>query len=235
MACPVKLFILFVFNFLLTLYGAVSANKTSPYQMDVTSHQDFPLHIKEDEKNTVTFTLRSYSGEVFKIMPVISDPDIATVGTNMTHTMDADSFNLTAVLKGIFLGRTSLKLYANTNVVNDPAMYDMVSKQKDELDLSDWYELPGEYEVTVSRIESAISHSFTGMVIVLVCLANVAMGCKTELSVVKEVLRRPVGPLTGMFSQFILMPLVCIQYTVLPLFSINNSVTLKRIVYSVIN
>lgn len=186
----------------------VSANKTDPYYMAVTPHQEFPFHVDENEETELTFTIQSYSGEVFKIFPVVGDTEIAEIKTNMSQTMDSNLFNLTTKLKGVFLGRTTIKLFTNTNVVADIEKYDEVSLSPDNPDLSDWYQQPVEYNVTVSRVESALSHSFTGMVIVLVCLANIALGCKTELQVVKEVLKKPIGPATGMFSQFILMPLV---------------------------
>ena len=208
MACPVKLMLLFVLNCLLSVVGHVSANKTNPYYMDVTAHQEFPMHVKEDVETELTFTLRSYSGEVFKIMPVVMDPDIAEIRTNMSQTMDTNVYNFTTMIKGLFLGRTSIKLFTNRTVVDDPDRYDMVPISSKDLGEYDWYQQPGEYQLTVSRVEGALSHSFTGMVIILVCLANVAMGCKTELNVVKEVLKKPIGPVTGMFSQFVLMPLV---------------------------
>lgn len=199
MACPVKLFIVFIVNCLLSIYGSVCANKTDPFYVEVESHETFPVHIKDNEERELAFTFRNYQGTVFKIMPVIDEPDLAEVKANMSDHLEAEtSTNLTMKLKGSFLGKTFLRFYVNTTAVHEPDSYDLVDTH--ELDKTDWYQLKDSYEVTISRVESAISHSFTGMVIVLVCLANVAMGCKTEIQVVKEVLRRPVGPLTGMFS-----------------------------------
>jgi len=205
-----KLLVLFVLNSLLSLYGTVSGN------IDVTAHQDFPLHLKEREDKDLTFTLRNDNGNVYRIMAVVQDGDIAGISSNLSQTIGpgtSSRMNFTAKLRGIFLGRTTVKLYTNSNSVSgpDPAMYDVISEDLDNTGPSDWYQIPGEYNVTVSRKESAISHSFTGTIIILVCLANIAMGCKTELSVVKEVLKKPIGPLTGMFSQFLLMPLVSLN------------------------
>lgn len=208
MACPVKLVVLFILNFMLSLYGSVFANKTNPYYMEVDSHQSFPVHVKENEEKSLTFTFRNYQGTVFKILPVISDPDLAEVKMNMSETLGPqETANFTAKVKGTFLGKTFLRMFINTTDVKKPDKYDILNVEQDDYE---WYELPEKYEITVSRVESALSHSFTGMIIVLVCLANVAMGCKTELSVVKEVLKKPIGPATGMFSQFILMPLIAL-------------------------
>lgn len=210
MACPLKLLLFFALNCLLSLYGNVCANKTNPYYIDVDPHEPYPVHVKENEETVLTFTFRNYQGTVFQILPVISDPDIAEAHMNKSNHLDPnETANFTATVKGTFLGKAFLRMFVNTSAVKEPARYDAVVTK--EPDSNEWYELPEKYEITVSREESALSHSFTGMIIVLVCLANIAMGCKTELAVVKEVLKKPIGPLTGMFSQFILMPLVSIK------------------------
>ncbi|ESO95070.1 hypothetical protein LOTGIDRAFT_94557, partial [Lottia gigantea] len=64
------------------------------------------------------------------------------------------------------------------------------------------------YEVITSREERIVDTIFNVVVILLVVIANVAMGCKVELHVVKETLRRPLAPAIGMFSQFLVMPAI---------------------------
>lgn len=51
-------------------------------------------------------------------------------------------------------------------------------------------------------------HSPLFSIILLVIFANIGMGCKIDLDVVKEVLRRPIAPSIGFCCQFIVMPLV---------------------------
>ncbi|KAL4234800.1 hypothetical protein ACF0H5_006442 [Mactra antiquata] len=215
MACPVKLFILFVLNCFISLYGCVSANKTNPYFVDIQSNDDFPIHIKENEEKSVTFTIVNYQDTVFRVIPVPTDPDLMETRYNASHHLGAKmTSNFTVRVRGTLLGRTFLKLFMNKSdgydVADEPSRESYTLVTDADPDQRDWYEIPNKYEVTISRDESALSHAFTGMIIVLVCLANVAMGCKTELAVVKEVLRKPIGPVTGMFSQFILMPLICL-------------------------
>ncbi|XP_052816512.1 ileal sodium/bile acid cotransporter-like [Mya arenaria] len=212
MACPVKTFIFFVLNCLLSLYGSVSANKTSAYGaygVEVTSHQEFPVLVMENYEKMLSFTLRNFRGDVLEIVPVMENPEVAEMEMNSSETLQPhETKNFTAKVKAKFLGRTKLKLFVNTSQVTEHDMYEIASTGAGEP--LEWYEQPETYEVTVSRDESPLSHAFTGTVIILVCLANIAMGCKTELAVVKEVLRRPTGPLTGMFSQFILMPMIAL-------------------------
>lgn len=210
MECPVKIAILFLSNFILSLYASINANTTLTYNFEIEPHDDFPLHLKVDEEKIVTFTFRNHhDGVNCKIIPVITEPNIAEVQGNIVQIYDMISANITFGVHGKFLGKTWLKMFGNfSELKQSPKQYDLV--REGNINLSDWYELPVKYELTVSRVESALSHSFTGMVIIIVCLANVVMGCKTEPHVVKEVLKKPVGPLTGMFAQFVLMPLIAL-------------------------
>ncbi|XP_066596748.1 ileal sodium/bile acid cotransporter-like isoform X2 [Prorops nasuta] len=62
--------------------------------------------------------------------------------------------------------------------------------------------------VATIRQERVIDHIFTGSVIILVSLLYINFGCAMDWSVCQETLRRPIGPLIGMFCQFIIMPLL---------------------------
>ncbi|KAK2708878.1 hypothetical protein QYM36_014490 [Artemia franciscana] len=61
--------------------------------------------------------------------------------------------------------------------------------------------------VGVKRAERPIDKAFTGIIVLLVSIAFINMGCSLDLKVVKETLRRPVGPMIGFVSQFAFMPL----------------------------
>ncbi len=58
------------------------------------------------------------------------------------------------------------------------------------------------------RIKTLESKLFAASVATLVSLAYINMGCAMDLKVVKEVLRRPVGPAIGFMCQFVIMPLL---------------------------
>ena len=62
--------------------------------------------------------------------------------------------------------------------------------------------------VTRSKAKKTASKIFGYSVAVLISLAYINFGCALDLGVMKEVLRRPVGPAIGFVSQFIFMP-VC--------------------------
>jgi len=62
--------------------------------------------------------------------------------------------------------------------------------------------------VSVIRKKTVQSRIFTFLVAVIFPLVYINMGCAMDLGVVKETLRRPIGPLIGFLCQFLLMPLI---------------------------
>ena len=128
-----------------------------------------------------------------------SDAEIFAIdGENHHEVLGNGNFSVT--LKALFLGRAELNIYVNKSVDN--------SRQDSG---STWYRLNVDYDVVVKRKDEPINTVFTAIVIILVCIANVAMGCKTDLQVVKATLKKPIAPVTGIMSQFILMPMVSME------------------------
>ncbi|XP_070178201.1 sodium/bile acid cotransporter 5-like [Littorina saxatilis] len=62
--------------------------------------------------------------------------------------------------------------------------------------------------VTVMRVMRPVDYAFRIILYGFVILNTVGMGCKTEVSVVKEVLRKPIAPAIGFLCQYLLMPLI---------------------------
>ena len=101
--------------------------------------------------------------------------------------------NYTFAVKGVFLGRTKLHFSALTDPSNQSGT---------------WTKLDLFYDVAVIREERLIDILFIVFVTIFVIFSNIGMGCKIDLEIVKEVLRRPVSPAIGFFCQFIIMPVV---------------------------
>lgn len=206
MACPVKTILLFAVNCFIALWGLVGCNKTA--NVDIFPHDEFPFLVHEEETKQLIFDIQNGYDNTVHLHAATADQHIADV-ENRTFQISKGSTNFSVKVIGKFLGRTLLKFsVTNNRTLAFEQDYEKASNDKSLNDQFDWYELPKQYELAVGRDEGALSHSFTGIVIILVCLANVAMGCKTELKVIKEVLKKPIAPLTGMFSQFVLMPLI---------------------------
>lgn len=206
MACPIRVLILFAVNVFVALWGLVDCNKTHGAHVDIFPHDEFPYLVLEEESKHLTFDIVNGQQKSVHLQVLTSDEHIADI-ENRTYQISKGSTNFTVKVMGKFLGRTLLKFSVSENI-SVGKDYDVVSDEKSSEDQFDWYELPERYEIAVGRDEGALSHAFTGLVIILVCVANVSMGCKTELSVVKEVLKKPVAPVTGLFSQFVLMPMI---------------------------
>lgn len=62
--------------------------------------------------------------------------------------------------------------------------------------------------LTIIRQDRAIDHAFTGSVIVLVALLYVNFGAALDVTKLKGIIKKPVGPVIGFCGQFIVMPLV---------------------------
>ena len=65
-----------------------------------------------------------------------------------------------------------------------------------------------EMKVSVVRKKTIQSKLFSYSVAILVSLAYINMGCAMDLEVVKQTLKKPVGPLIGFICQYFIMPLL---------------------------
>merc|ERR550534_3085163 len=61
--------------------------------------------------------------------------------------------------------------------------------------------------IPVIRAKRAIDKIFVSIIILLVSIAFINMGCTLDMVVVKETLKRPVGPTIGFCCQYLFMPL----------------------------
>lgn len=147
----------------------------------------------------VSLLLESHEQGSVGVKVISANTEVATVTDEIFIIPENKQSNITVTIYGSFLGVTALKFLVNKSL-NGTIRGDNV----------DWYDYTETYKLVVKRDSRPIDTAFTVSIIILVCLANVAMGCKTDLAVVKSTLKRPIAPLTGLASQFILMPLVSI-------------------------
>ncbi len=62
--------------------------------------------------------------------------------------------------------------------------------------------------VTAILADRTLNNLFTGIMMTMIIINTVNMGGQLDLHIIKEVFKRPVGPVVGFISQFVLMPLV---------------------------
>lgn len=133
----------------------------------------------------------------------VTDSNVATVEElRSVHfsSVNESSWQGSVLLKGVFLGRTSVSFYVCNEEISVENNY--------TFNMSACQRIKPQLRIAVIRIEGIMDRMFIGVVALIVIVANIAMGCKVELPVVKEVMRRPFAPALGFFCQFVVMPCV---------------------------
>ncbi|KAJ8302550.1 hypothetical protein KUTeg_018946 [Tegillarca granosa] len=180
--------------------------------MDINYNVDSPYVILEEDSKHIHFNITIHDSDSLVMLARSSNEEIVSVVSSGWYELNGNSStNSTVKIRGVFLGRAYLNFHVNkpypTSLPSSPSL--PKGGNSNILNVTKWYHISGEdFEVVVTRVDTVINTIFTVTVIVLVCLANVAMGCKTDILVVRETLRKPIAPVTGLLSQFIIMPMV---------------------------
>ncbi|RWS28382.1 ileal sodium/bile acid cotransporter-like protein [Leptotrombidium deliense] len=192
--------------FLLELVAAVTALSVNWNALNVT--------VKEEEIKSVPvlFDLRNETG-VLQYHFTVDQPEIAELVGNDSISIEASKgmYNSSVNLKGKFVGFTYLNV-RKIGRINERNSSSSRSLNEGNADVAK--PLP----VIVTLKQSRLSQIFTASVIGLVSLNYINMGCALEMSVVKSVLRKPIAPTVGFFTQYLIMPLTSyvVGYLLLP-------------------
>ncbi|KAG0427419.1 hypothetical protein HPB47_025529 [Ixodes persulcatus] len=180
--CPVVLLAL-ILSFLLLLLEVVAA-------LSVAFNPSRVEKLKQGDETRVAFSARTRLAPESRFFTLVADnPAVASVA-DMNLTAQGDDFaNGTFTVRGNFLGHAKVRLVLENGTRGGQDTSDV---------------LP----VSVVRKQSLLSLAFTVSVAVLVSLNYINMGCALDMETVKNVLRRPIGPIVGFFSQYLAMPLV---------------------------
>jgi len=103
-------------------------------------------------------------------------------------------WSISVNVTGTFLGFTSIKSTVEETMKDGS----INAKHSDQ---------PIQLTVTRSKAKKTASKIFGYSVAALISFAYINFGCALDLNVMKEVLRKPIGPAIGLISQFIFMPL----------------------------
>lgn len=123
------------------------------------------------------------------IVPV-HHPSSKLIYLNASASLTSLPLNLSFALCGQFLGYTSVRVRAYTGPSAAPML------ESDPL------------KVSVVRVIRTVDKVFVFAVAILMGLNYINMGCSLDLDVVKGTLLRPIGPVVGLLSQYIFMPLI---------------------------
>jgi len=139
---------------------------------------------------------------------VSADPGIAAVSSQKVILCQCEPVTASNVsrfaIRGRFLGRTVI----NIETLNVTQLTRSVNGQT--LTVVNASLPVVNYHVSVVRKERFIDHLFIGIVMFMLTCANIGMGCKIDLAVVKEVLTKPIAPAIGFSCQYLIMPLVSV-------------------------
>lgn len=111
---------------------------------------------------------------------------------NISQSSEQGNWNGSFVVHALFLGNPDVfveLLDPDGNVVEESAQ-----------------QLP----VVVIRRDELIDHLFVASVATLVSILYINFGAAINLQKLRAIVTRPIGPIIGFGSQFILMPLVCV-------------------------
>jgi len=164
--------------------------------------------IENSEEHVQVSCNRSLSELESVTLKVVSvHPDIADVSSGRIMSFRCDQLSASNVsqfaVRGRFLGHTVINVETlNTTQLDHGDHRLSLTLTNDSFPVVN-------YHVAVVRQERFIDHLFLGLVSFMVICANVGMGCKIDLAVVKEVLTKPIAPVIGFSCQYIIMPLVC--------------------------
>lgn len=127
----------------------------------------------------------------FEIQILSEDSGLARVNrTILGNEIDSSGdWEGNFTIEGVFLG--------NTNVY---------VQKKNSLNQTNVFE--NKLPVTITREVRAIDHIFTGSIIVLVSILYINFGAALDLTKLKGILKKPIGPAIGFVGQFLFMPLV---------------------------
>eukprot|EP00092_Neocalanus_flemingeri_P004138 GFUD01004452.1.p1 GENE.GFUD01004452.1~~GFUD01004452.1.p1 ORF type:complete len:492 (-),score=114.28 GFUD01004452.1:414-1889(-) len=142
---------------------------------------------------------------IYKLELKNEDPRIASMESgNFTQNdeglMEMDisgkgrEWSISVNVTGTFLGFTSIRSKVE-ETVKDGNIHAQPSEK------------PLLLTVTRSKAKKTASKIFGYSVAALISFAYINFGCALDLNVMKEVLRKPIGPAIGLVSQFIFMPL----------------------------
>ena len=130
---------------------------------------------------------------------------VLTINVTLPAAQSTTTYTEYITVRGRFLGHTSLNFHVESrriipgpNASNPGIITDSNPPLVPQI----------RYKISVIRPVRFIDNLFIATVTVFVLIANVGMGCKIDLDVVKSVLKRPLAPAIGFVLQFGFMPAV---------------------------
>merc|ERR1711899_188083 len=219
--CPLYPFhiIILYLCLLLPLLLAVVQGAEELSGIKISNNRAFPTEINFDPEEVSKLQEQNYTEVKLTLTFDDQDPPDERSKNNLQLLLRTDDPNIASVSrnedhgKEIFLNLSELpdeKVGNNwTWTFNISANFlgfakvETVVKQNEETKV-----LPKVLPVSVVRKKTIQSKLFSYSVAILVSLAYINIGCALDLKVVKDTLKKPIGPMIGFICQYIFMPLI---------------------------
>ncbi|XP_066576057.1 sodium/bile acid cotransporter 4 [Amia ocellicauda] len=129
---------------------------------------------------------------------VVETGQLATQGFTEVFNWTQNGMNSTHGPPTDLLGRYPAPLLASTVRTTAPGTWVPVPSAS----------LPGSAHLMVAFWDSPLSHGINVFVGIVLCFTMLGLGCTVEVNQLGEHIRRPIGVLLALVSQFVIMPLV---------------------------
>lgn len=186
--CPIQHIIIFLTT-LITIGAAATWEATfTPTNTTITMNEEAVIHLKVKQSND------EINRDLY-IQILSEDSGLARVNRTIAGgEIDGNGdWEGNFTIEGIFLGKTNVYVQRK-NALNETFIFEN--------------KLP----VTVTRQVRPIDHAFTGSIILLVSILYINFGAALDLTQLRGILRKPIGPAIGFVGQFLFMPLVSLTY-----------------------
>ncbi|XP_073833245.1 ileal sodium/bile acid cotransporter-like [Musca autumnalis] len=165
---------------------------------NMTAHMDSSVEIQVEITNVKTANLNDVVFRFHSTNPDLAQVDDIVQGSQIDPVTQKWQGNIT--IRAIFLGFTQIRVH----MINEKENVTEISKEA--------------FPLIIIRKQRVIDHIFTGSVALLVSLLYINFGAALDVTVLRGLIVKPVGPSIGFVSQFILMPLIsyAVGYFVFP-------------------
>lgn len=205
-------------------FQMVGAASQAMSKYDVTFEPDTVTQLMIGESSAVDVTFKrtelyqAGENDIIEVVYYSDDPNIATVSPlpvitntamtsdNSTITNDSNNATVTVLNANLVQVSNGTALQSRMNLTGNFIGYTKVCTKL--VDSTNQTVDTACINVSVIRKPRAIDLAFTYSVAALVAIIYINMGAALDTTTIKDTLKRPVGPVIGFFSQFVIMPVL---------------------------
>lgn len=183
---------------------------------DITFEPDTVTQLKIGESKMVdvqfkrTVIKQADENDIIEVVYYSADPNIALVSpfpvSSAPDTTVAPDSNVTVINANLVEVSNGSAILSKMNVTGNFIGYTTVCTEL--VDSTNQTVSRACVDVSVIRKPRPIDLAFTYSVVALVTIIYINMGAALDTTTIKETLKRPVGPVIGFFSQFVIMPVL---------------------------